>query len=556
MGEDRERVGGTGTGRGAMWAGLIVGTAALVPRLMTASHDLLTTDENVWRMRTDRFGDAVLSGRFGDASASLVSGLADGEAGTAKAVATMPGVVPMWLGVMARGVWSVGRGLGLWAGSDSTFVESPSGLNAAQAAVAVFTSVLVGVLVILVARWLGLLPAVVSGLLVATEPFLVAHGAVFHTDELVALCGVTGLVACALAFGLPHRTPWRGRPLVAGLAGALLAGAVLTKLSGVVLLVPAALLVVWAAVAAVRARAPDVSPWAAVGWLRSTIGWLVGVAVAVALVSYPALWADPAEELRLLNNSANLADTGHIQFFLGEPTEHPGPAYYFVALPLRVTPWFLVAGVAAGALLWARAASRGTALALAIMAVPYMVAISAASKQFDRYGLPVLVVGALAIGAAAPVVVAAVRKRIGTDEPWSRRQLMFGRAVGGLLVVHAVVVAPWGIAYFNPLLGGAETAERAILVGWGEEYDATEIVTRHRRGDCDGVTVAGFAAVSALGCGTPAIDWDTADYVALYIAERQRMPDDDERALVRGRPLVGEHTVQGIIYLQVYGPRR
>ena len=42
------------------------------------------------------------------------------------------------------------------------------------------------------------------------------------------------------------------------------------------------------------------------------------------------------------------------------------------------------------------------------------------------------------------------------------------------MVGHALplaVVAPYALAYYNPLVGGGPAASRVLLVGWGEGLD-------------------------------------------------------------------------------------
>ncbi len=57
-----------------------------------------------------------------------------------------------------------------------------------------------------------------------------------------------------------------------------------------------------------------------------------------------------------------------------------------------------------------------------------------------------------------------------------------------------------------------------------------------------------------LSCGVVASGDTVPDYVALYVAERQRLADADLATLTSGRDLVGEVRHQGIAYVRVYGP--
>ena len=65
--------------------------------------------------------------------------------------------------------------------------------------------------------------------------------------------------------------------------------------------------------------------------------------------------------------SVNLGATGHKQFFMGEITETPGPAFYAVALPLRMTPWFLAGLALAVAAFVGRRDLRSTGAVLGLM---------------------------------------------------------------------------------------------------------------------------------------------------------------------------------------------
>lgn len=513
----------------------LVGAVALVPRLLTAGA-YQTTDETLWMRRTVAFGDALLRGDLAAASASTED------------LATMPGVTTMWLGSAARASWELAGWLGL-VDAEVPFVESPAGIHLAQASVAIATSVLIAAVVALAWRWTGPVPAVTAGLLLASEPFLVAHGAVLHTDELAALFGVSGALALLLALGVAP--PGRHPHTLAGAAGVLLASAVLTKVSALVL-APGLAVVVLASVVPARPRtarralrglrAPEARTVAA----RLTTA--AGAAAATSLVAWPALAVDTVHQLSLVVDSAGLAATPHLTFFLGDITETPGPLYYAVAVPLRMTPWFLLGCV----VLIPLAAVRGRRAHLAVLAVialPMVVVLSGAVKQFDRYALVVLPFLALMVGIGAEVLVGALR-HVG----WGRvvRPLATVAAVG--MAVHAVVVAPWGLAYFNPLLGGSETAERAILVGWGEGLElAGERIAELEGPACDVDVVVNYTRLdSAFDCGRMTNQVAGAEYFLLYVNHRQRMTPEDLAALqARGRQLPPVR-IRGIDYVQIY----
>lgn len=527
------------------WLVLSITGLALLPRLLTAGR-FVTFDEDLWMRRAVRFGDAVTSGEFAGASAS-----------TRTTAETMPGVTTMWIGSLANGLWNAGHTLGLWETADTAFLTSQSGFVLAQGTMAGVTSALIGLVAFLVARWAGLTAAVVAGVLLATEPFVVAHGAVLHTDGILAMFGVAALIATALALGLPAPTPWAGRPWAAAIAGALWGAAFLTKLSALNLLPGVVALGAWASIAAYRDRhrphdadqlpartsSTPSAVWRVVGW------WAVG-AFVIVVAAYPALWVQPVKQVSMLWESAGLATGGHRQFFLGESTRDPGPAYYMIALPLRISPWFLIAGAAAGVAVFVHRPTRTFGFTLLCMALPPFVVLSLASKKFDRYGLQILVVAAIAIG----VIASSTVERFRRDPQQHWRLRVGGTAIATLLAAHAVAVAPWGLAYFNPVLGGAATAEQTILIGWGEGLEqAGSIIEERAPVPCDEVSIWSYDVSRAFPCGNLRLgsrtDWT---FVVVYVNHRQRETEELLAERIGGRMLVGEVTIRGITYAEIY----
>src|SRR5262245_36401036 len=529
------------SGPGTAWLVVGVSALALLLRMVTALADFRTQDEMLWMIRSGQFYDAVTSPNPQVASAGIYS------------EGTSPGVTTMWIGASSRVLWSVGRRFGIWAAHDSSFVDSPTALDIAQLVMAVVTAALLGLLVLLLVRWVGRGPAAVAGVLLATEPFFVAHGAVLHTDELLAFSGVGGLVAAALALGVPHRTAWTGQWWAAAAAGGLFGVAWLTKLTAVMFVPSVALLGVWALARARRARrqppAGEHDPPLPVAALVRMAAWWVAVALAVTFLAYPALRVAPIHELRFLWQSAGLAGEGHPQFFLGKVTKTPGPSYYFVALPLRTTPWFLVGSLVSAVAIWTSRATRPIALALTCMGVPLLLVISAASKQLDRYGLPLLAVAAIAVG----VVVASAAEQVARTSSTARRLGIAGGLAALVVGVHSLVIAPWGLAYFKPALGGPRVAQRAILVGWSEGLErAGRFIARREAGRCDSVTIAAPGRPALYPCGKLVKGADDPTYVVIYVSERQRMPPAMLAELVGDRELVGTVEELGVTYAEIY----
>ena len=275
-----------------------------------------------------------------------------------------------------------------------------------------------------------------------------------------------------------------------------------------------------------------------------------GAAVVTVVVLYPALWVAPMGEARSLRRSIDLGATGHITFYRGRVVQTPGVTFYPVALSLRMTPWFLAATAVACLAVWRRS-TRALAAAVACMGVPTLVLLSLADKQLDRYGLPVLVTLALAVGLAARGAAEWVEER----RP-ERRPLVAAVAAAAFVLVagHSLVVAPWGLAYYDPALGGGPRAVNNVLVGWSEGVEqAGAVIAERERGHCADVTVSGPWIPQAYSCGRLSGVPD-ATYAILYINIVQRMPGQRAKA-AQGRTLVATIEERGIPYAWVYGPR-
>lgn len=538
-GHDRWRRRDRGRRPRALQLSLLTAVLAFIPRAMTAGV-FQTADEPLWMQRSLNFGDALL--RLDPAAASS----------TTERLATMPGVTTMWLGILARFGWWIGGGLG-FVPPDEPFVVSPLGIHLAQLAVGLTTAVLIGLLVFLAWRWAGPVVAVTAGVLLATEPFVVAHGSVLHTDELAALFGANAVVALLVALGLPRRRHRRPSMRLAVLAGALVGCAFLTKLSALALFPGLALVVVAAALwDAARAGPPLRSSVATLRPVAGALALAAGTALVTVIVAWPAIWADPGNQLRLLADSAGLAGTGHMTFFLGEITSTPGLLYYAVATPLRMTPWFLVASVVLVPLALLRR-WRAHAVALLVTALPAVVTLSTAAKQFDRYALLVVPLLALLVGMGLDVMVSYARRSL------RGRTLLpvAGWVAAAVLGAHAIWVAPWGLAYFNPVLGGAEAAQRNVLVGWGEGLElAGARIAELEAPACDVVVAVYYYNLhNAFPCGTTTKTPSEADYLVLYVNHRQRLPDCElERLRGLGR-LVDVVGARGIDYAEIYDIR-
>ena len=200
-------------------------------------------------------------------------------------------------------------------------------LELARHAMIAFNSMLILVITLLTGRLIGWWPAGFAGVLLAFEPFLVAHGQVVHLDA-----PVSGLMAVAILAGA-NRWLSGGHAAFLGLS-ALTGGLAFVTKS------PSAFLVIAIpAIAAIGLR-PWSAMFAARTWIREVAIWAI-VAGAAAMALWPALATQPLETMGRMARFT-LAEGGQPHapgnFFLGQPVAVPGPLFYPVALLYRLTP--------------------------------------------------------------------------------------------------------------------------------------------------------------------------------------------------------------------------
>lgn len=417
MGGDRARLIRTAS------VAVAIAAVAFVPRAASLDR-AFTIDERLWIDRSDRFTDAVFDARFGDAV----------ETGH-------PGVTTMWVAGLAQRTLPDGADL-------------RSRYARARVWMAAVSAMLIALLWLLFRGLAGDLASGIAAGFLVLDPFLLAHNRVVHLDGLLALFVVASFLA--LLRGMRERADALivCSGVLAGLAG-------LTKQAGL-FIVPATLVALWRDGGGIRTR-----------FLR----WLLA-AGATAFVLWPALWVRPWHAIGLMlgGGGAALAETDAAGFFLGRRPADPGPLFYPVALLWRTSLVTLPAGVAAVA--WALKRRRkdrdaATAVWLAVFGAGFLLAMTLIPKKSDRYVLPVFILIDLIVAIAAAKLLQRWVVRV-----WSRakarRRVALAGALTAALALHggpALALSPYQLAHFNWLVGGPVTAQRIMVVGWGQGLD-------------------------------------------------------------------------------------
>ncbi len=279
-------------------------------------------------------------------------------------------------------------------------------------------------------RWLALF--------LALDPFFGGLSGLLHTDALQAT-----FISLGVLFALPRRgdehTPW-GNLILSALCLAL---AGMTKTLG---------LLAAPGVALALLLLPR-EPWTQ---RLARVAALTVLTTALYLLLYPPFWVDPRAALNTLIGAVGYHEGIGLRevFFAGQLTADPGPLFYPAMLLFRLTPPVLI-----GLVLAVLDRIRGRRLQPAdtsswwfgLPALIYLIAITLATKKFDRYALTPMV---LLTGVAALA--------------WVRRAMRWKWALLAALLLPWALVAPLPLYYANPLVGGPWLARQIVPLGWEE----------------------------------------------------------------------------------------
>jgi 4-amino-4-deoxy-L-arabinose transferase-like glycosyltransferase len=500
-----------------------------------------------------------------------------------------PGVIISWL----EGLGMAGQYLWLTLfGSPPPFANYLTGdivarLAAVRLPFALLTAAAIPVIYTLARQLLPQRVALLGALLLALDPFFAAHSRVAHGDGPVTVF----MAVSALAFFVfarritesPARrsrifgvSPSAGYLILSAGAGGL---AALTKAPGQLMaLFVVGMGAIYAATELWAARNTQYATSVFKRWLTVISVWGL-VSLAVFILFWPSMWVDPLGTLRqMLTETFTKVDAGHLVYFMGRATLNPGPWFYPVVIPLRMTPITLIGSLLSMALLIPPVRSKlkisdsfaHTIALLWLFTLALLLFGNLSPKKQDRYLLPLFPFLDLLAAAGWVGLIANGKLQIANGKwqiiIYDLRFTIYELLFATLLVLHAlplVTYYPYYLTYFNPLLGGPKQAVQTTLVGWGEGMEQVAAYLNVKP-NVDRLYVATSPSQTLLpyfkGTGENFYTNDIAfraDYVVLYLPQMQRLaPSPEIVRYFEAQTPEKVITIQGVAYAKIYASQK
>jgi len=570
---------------------------ALAPRL-GGLDVFLTPDEHRWAERSVNFLKALGEGRMADTF----------QVGH-------PGVITMALGslgLMAKHLSGGGIALGPLVPFLETVPLAPldvTDLPVFRLPVILLASFSIVIVYLLTEQLFEKRVALWGALLLAFDPFFLAHSRLLHVDAPLTVFMTLSVLALILYVKSPQKTFYLlGSGLAAGLA-------MLSKSTACFLIPYVALVLlltrlsrprIGLVVATLVARAPGrlksslrnrdlllaqdperPGSGRAEFWrlVKDPLIWMAAASLTF-IALWPAMWTRPLETVwKVLKQAEGYASEPHSfgNFFMGRPADDPGLLFYPVTLAFRTTPltlvglsltvgffisdfWLRTARTAQNrrvqpllASAWGKDAGQSVPALLLYLAA-FTVFMTLGKKKFDRYLLPLYpAVDILAAWGWVKVIRALKAGCLALQRI---------PASGGLLAAVVLQAAfslphhPYFLTAYNPLMGGGASAPQVLLAGWGEGLGQAARFM-NQRGDA--------VALSVATSYSPALQpflkgratnlwsrdnlwlWHTADYTLVYINEVQRdLPDAATVRYLRSLDPLYIVRLKGMDYAWIY----
>lgn len=486
---------------------VLVSFLALIPRLLHLNA-FLTADEFLWLERSRNF---ILALQHRNWAATFQTG--------------HPGVTTMWAGSLGMKVY------GFIHNSDGfdTFLNSLAWDNQpldlityVRVPIVLMVTLSIVSIVYLLSQLFNDKVAIISGILLALDPWYLAHSRVLHHDALMAT--FMTLAALSLLLYIKKRdSQWL--LIISGVCAGL---ALLSK-------VLSAFLVIWLVILFGVSALVQKRSLVALGTDGAIWGLSAGL---ICFILWPATWLDPFTVMkRIMQMTTTYAINPHEagQFFMGKTVADPGLWFYPVVMLFALTPLVLI-GVAIFVTMHKSIADkrathagelsqRTILLMLVVYCALYMVFINIGEKKQDRYLLPAL----LMLNVIASLGIYKLYNQAANR--WTLHKRLWYLTIACVVIAQGLTSLPqhpYYLTYYNPLAGGIRAAARSLAVGWGEGNDLAAHYLNQRSDHSSVTAVATMPTTFApyfLGHTIP-WSWEpyaafTADYVVIYRREIQ-----------------------------------
>ncbi len=305
----------------------------------------ITADERRWIERSVQFLSALSIGNFADTFQSGHPGV------TTKWTGTVGLLVKYLSGATVPSQARQPSLTGLWAFLEAVPVYpsvSAEYLPVMRFPTVLLTSACVVAVYFMVRRIFGDRVALVSGVLLALDPFYLSHSRVIHHDALAT----TFMTLAVLSFLI---CAWHGRWRTFLVLSGLSAGLSFLSKGPALFLVPFIGLLCGIGYSAQVENWRHIERGALVRWVSAWLGW-AAVALLIFFLLWPVTWVEPVSAIRgLFDKAIGYAGEAHTKgnFFLGRVVDDPGPLFYPVTLLFKTTPLTLL-GLVAAFCFWVR----------------------------------------------------------------------------------------------------------------------------------------------------------------------------------------------------------
>lgn len=553
-----------GVRRGGKLAGVILGIVLVIwlPRGVHLDRQL-TPDEPFWLAMSGNFTKGIVDGRLSQTYQY-----------------PHPGVTTMWAGFggyMMRARSFARHGPERVRQNNNEIAKALTSLGispletvaAGRRVVAVFITLALAGTAWYAVRLFGAVPGLMGGVILATDPFHVALSRLLHVDGLFS--SFLGLAAVAW---LAYLADGRKQDLVvAGIA---------IGLAGLTRSIAAVLLPMIVLSGLIEGGCGGL-------WGRSKrLLILGGTALATFVALWPAIWVSPVSTAtKFVRDGLAIGGQAHPRpiFFNGRiyTAVDPGYLFYPVSFAWRTTPVMLlglsfaivsgVFGLLALVRDRRRPASGRWALYLSILTSCVFVVLELSAKKLDRYVIAMVPPLAIIAGWGYGVALAWLDRRLRAPRRRRAMRIAFGVSSSLLILVNLVSVVrthPYGLDYYNPLLGGASAAKSDMMLGWGEGLDqiGATIASNPAAADVRVLTTSWLTSLNYFTGATPVVqadfsdphaafvEWVRSDYCVWYVTADQRgyiTPEVD--TYLAGLKPVKTVRLVGVDYAKLYDLR-